>query len=53
MAKDSLNFRNRAEKDRNSLRSDSGPSFFRPLTEIQGAIKGKNSNGQAVWVHGL
>jgi len=34
----SLNFRNQAEKDRNSLRSDSGPSFFRPLTEIQGAI---------------
>ena len=47
MAKHSLNFRNRAEKDRNSLRSDSGPSFFRPLTKIQGAIKGRN--GQTNW----
>uniref|UniRef100_UPI001953104F hypothetical protein n=1 Tax=Klebsiella pneumoniae TaxID=573 RepID=UPI001953104F len=33
-----LNFCNRAEKEANSLRSNKPPSFFRPLTEIQGAI---------------
>jgi hypothetical protein len=38
MAQDSLNFRNRAEKVRNSPRLDSSPSFFRPLKEIQGVI---------------
>jgi len=43
-----LDFCNRAGKEPNSLRSDKAPSFFRPLTKIQGAIKGRN--GQTVWV---
>ncbi|PLT17187.1 hypothetical protein CXP34_20740 [Ralstonia mannitolilytica] len=34
----SLNLCNRAERKANSLRSDKPPSFFRPLTQIQGAI---------------
>ena len=33
-----LNLCDRAGKEANSLRSDKPPSFFRPLTEIQGAI---------------
>jgi len=43
MAKDSLNFCDRAGKEANSLRSDKPPSFIRPLTQIQGAIKGSTS----------
>ncbi|MCT7308873.1 hypothetical protein [Ralstonia wenshanensis] len=42
MATHSLNFCNRAGKEANSLRSDSSPPFFRPLTKIEGAIKGRN-----------
>ncbi|ATG21406.1 hypothetical protein CO705_13060 [Ralstonia pickettii] len=33
----SLNFCDRAGKEANSLRSDKPPSFFRTLTQIQGA----------------
>ncbi|ANH75786.1 hypothetical protein ACS15_5697 [Ralstonia insidiosa] len=41
-----MNFCDRAGKEANSLRSDKPPSFIRPLTKIQGAIKGRNVNGQ-------
>ncbi|WP_426399558.1 hypothetical protein ACN9M1_25050 [Ralstonia sp. R-29] len=44
-----LEFMSPGGEGKNSLRSDSFPSFFRPLTEIQGAIKGRNVNGQTVW----
>ncbi|WP_212634775.1 hypothetical protein, partial [Ralstonia pickettii] len=45
-----LNLCDRAEREANSLRSDRPPSFFRPLTKIQGAIKGLTSKekGQPV-----
>ncbi|WP_217998140.1 hypothetical protein, partial [Ralstonia pickettii] len=45
-----LNLCDRAGKEANSLRSDRPPSFFRPLTKIQGAIKGSTSKekGQPV-----
>jgi hypothetical protein len=33
---------------KNSLRSNSFPSFFLLATEIQGAIKGRNVKGQTV-----
>jgi len=38
-----LNLCDRAGKEANSLRSDKPPSLIRPLTKIQGAIKGSTS----------
>ncbi len=46
MAKASLNFRNRAEAGKTRFAQTVPRLFFRPLTKIQGAIKGRN--GQTV-----
>ncbi|CAJ0741387.1 hypothetical protein R16034_02615 [Ralstonia edaphis] len=43
MATHPLNLCDRAGKEANSLRSDKPPSLIRPLTKIQGAIKGSTS----------
>ncbi|GAQ31309.1 hypothetical protein SAMD00023378_4992 [Ralstonia sp. NT80] len=45
MATPPSNLRNRAGREANSLRSNKPPSFIRPLTKIQGAIKGRNVKG--------
>ncbi|WP_259469723.1 hypothetical protein [Ralstonia pickettii] len=51
-----LEFMSQEGEGKNSLRSDSFPSFFLPATEIQGAIKGRNGPTIAVqtqwWVRG-
>jgi len=43
-----LEFMSQGGEGKNSLRSDSFPSFFLLATEIQGAIKGRNVKGQTI-----